>query len=90
MTLNYKYQTDTLDELDDIYNSTYDFSDKPINRFRTINEKKNKSQLLQDLKNQISQIDNCQLKTNAKNLVFSDGDINSSIMIVGEGPGQRR
>ena len=29
------------------------------------------------------------LKKNAKQIVFSDGDFNSSVMIVGEGPGQK-
>ena len=29
------------------------------------------------------------LKKNSNNLVFSDGDFNSPVMIVGEGPGQR-
>ena len=32
-------------------------------------------------------IQNCELKRNAKNLVFGDGNINSKIMIIGEGPG---
>jgi len=42
---------------------------------------------LENLKNNIKNIKNCELKKNAKNLVFGDGDINSKIMIVGEGPG---
>ena len=32
-------------------------------------------------------IKNCDLKKNATNLVFSDGNISSKIMIIGEGPG---
>jgi len=43
--------------------------------------------MLDKLKKKISQIRNCELKKSAKNLVFSDGNINSKIMIIGEGPG---
>ena len=58
-----------------------------------------KIQKLEKLKKKISLIKNCELKKNAKNLVFSDGNINaknlvfadgninSKIMIIGEGPG---
>jgi len=42
---------------------------------------------LKNLKNNIKNIKNCELKKNAKNLVFGDGNINSKIMIIGEGPG---
>ena len=35
----------------------------------------------------IQSIKNCDLKKNATNLVFADGNINSKIMIIGEGPG---
>jgi uracil-DNA glycosylase family 4 len=46
-----------------------------------------KSEKLNKLKNKIKLIKNCDLKKNANNLVFSDGNINAEIMIVGEGPG---
>ena len=46
-----------------------------------------KSQELEKLKSKIKNIKNCDLKKNATNLVFSDGNINSKIMIIGEGPG---
>ena len=46
-----------------------------------------KIQKLEKLKKKISLIKNCELKKNAKNLVFADGNINAKIMIVGEGPG---
>ena len=42
---------------------------------------------LNQLKKKIQLIKNCELKKNATNLVFSDGNINSKIMIIGEGPG---
>ena len=69
--------------------SEYVFSNKPINRLKPeLNEQDIKSQL-ENLKKKISEIDNCDLKKNANNLVFSDGNSNSKIMIVGEGPGEK-
>ena len=47
----------------------------------------NKLEKLTKLKKKIELIKNCDLKKNATNLVFSDGNINSKIMIIGEGPG---
>ena len=46
-----------------------------------------KIQKLQKLKNSIQLIKKCDLKENANNIVFGDGNINSKIMIIGEGPG---
>lgn len=46
-----------------------------------------KLEKLNELKKKIQLIKNCDLKKNATNLVFGDGNINSKIMIVGEGPG---
>tara|TARA_Y100000590_G_scaffold151424_1_gene173977 strand:- start:1385 stop:2083 length:699 start_codon:yes stop_codon:yes gene_type:complete len=47
----------------------------------------NKQEKLNKLKKKMQLIKNCDLKNNAKNLVFGDGNINSKIMIIGEGPG---
>ena len=68
------------------------FSDKPINRFNIINSSedalpRNKADLLKDLQNQINSIENCSLKDNSQNIVLGDGNINSSIMLIGEAPG---
>ncbi len=68
------------------------FSDKPINRFNIINNSEdafpgNKPDLLKDLQNQINSIENCSLKDNSQNIVLGDGNINSSIMLIGEAPG---
>jgi len=66
------------------------FSNTPINRNiknNTISFSGTKSQQLDKLKKNIALIKNCALKKNAKNLVFSDGNINANIMIIGEGPG---
>ena len=49
----------------------------------------NKQSLLENLKNKILQVSDCELKKNSKQIVFNDGDNQSSIMIVGEGPGQK-
>ena len=47
----------------------------------------NKSEKLKKLRSSIGSIKNCKLKKNAMNLVFSDGNSESKIMIIGEGPG---
>ena len=67
----------------------YIFENKPINRFKskpTIEITKSK---LNDLQIKIKNLSNCELKNNAKQIVFSDGSFKNSIMIVGEGPGQK-
>ena len=46
-----------------------------------------KLQKLEKLKKSIQIIKNCELKKSATNLVFSDGNANAKIMIIGEGPG---
>ena len=69
--------------------SNYVYNNEPINRFKKLNEPKNIKLQLENLKNKISLIDNCELKNNAKKMVFSDGNINNQIMIVGEGPGEK-
>ena len=69
--------------------SNYVYNNEPINRFKKVNEPENIKLQLENLKNKISLVDNCDLKNNAKKMVFSDGNINSQIMIVGEGPGEK-
>ena len=69
--------------------SNYVYNNEPINRFKKLNEPENIKLQLENLKNKISLIDNCDLKNNAKKMVFSDGNINSQVMIVGEGPGEK-
>ena len=65
------------------------FSNKSINRYNQNQPKiqKDKSENLQMLRKSINEIKNCKLKENASNLVFSDGNPNSKVMIIGEGPG---
>ena len=69
--------------------SSYVYNNEPINRFKKLNQPENIKLQLENLKNKISLIDNCDLKNNAKKMVFSDGNINSQVMIVGEGPGEK-
>ena len=69
------------------------FSNNPINRFEHNlknfdNESKDKYNQLLKLKKKINSIEDCNLKDNSKNLVMGDGNINGSIMFVGEAPGE--
>ena len=90
MIENEKNQKDKInEELIKSYEISYIFKNKPINRLKTKPTLEKKSIRLNQLKEKISKIDNCKLITNAKNLVFGDGNVNSPIMIVGEGPGQK-
>ena len=90
MTLDDKNQNDILSsELINSYDIEYVFSDKPINRIKIKPKVENKSKLLENLREKISNIDNCEFKNHATQMVFSDGNSESPIMIVGEGPGQK-
>ena len=80
------------DELINTIEPNFVFKNKPINRFNIIDENNShqqvdKFQSIQELKKKINSIENCKLKDNSQNLVLGDGDINSSIMLVGEAPG---
>lgn len=65
------------------------FKNQTINRYRNNIHigQGNKESDLKKLQTSIRNIKNCELKKNANNLVFSDGNPNSKIMIIGEGPG---
>ena len=81
-------------ELIDIIEPDFIFNNKPIDRFKSfeINNhhvKQNKSKQLINLKEKINSIENCNLKNNSKNLIMGDGNINSSVMLVGETPGEQ-
>tara|TARA_B100000945_G_scaffold26290_1_gene18346 strand:+ start:389 stop:1093 length:705 start_codon:yes stop_codon:yes gene_type:complete len=76
-------------ELINSYSIDYVFSNKSINRIKTKPQVVNKPELLENLKNKILNIDNCDLKNNSKQIVFSDGSYESPVMIIGEGPGQK-
>ena len=90
MTLDDKNQNDILNsELMEQNDIEFIFSDKPINRFKTKPILEDKDSQLLNLRDEIANISNCELKNSATNFVFSDGNANSKIMIVGEGPGQK-
>ncbi len=65
------------------------YNNKAINRYKKENFEisDNKVKSLNLLKKTISSIKNCDLKKNATNIVFSDGNPKSRIMLVGEAPG---
>ena len=69
------------------YNLIY--NNKAINRYKkdTFELSSDKLEKLEQLKGSISKIQNCELKKNATNIVFSDGNPKAKVMIVGEGPG---
>jgi uracil-DNA glycosylase family 4 len=65
------------------------YNNKAINRYKKDNFEisEDKADNLERLKRSISNIKNCSLKINATNIVFSDGNPKSKIMIIGEAPG---
>ncbi len=69
--------------------SNYEFSNKPIRRLKKSQQPGEIKLQLENLKKQIAEIDACDLKNHANQLVFSDGSFRSKIMLVGEGPGQK-
>ena len=71
------------------------FDENPIYRLKkTTNDIEAKNSIIEmdkekelaKLKVQINSIEDCSLKNNSKGIVLGDGDINSSIMLVGEAP----
>ena len=67
------------------YNLIYD--NQSINRYKNkdlIFTENNKEDQLNKLKSYIGSIKNCKLKKSATNLVFSDGNPKSKIMIIGD------
>ena len=85
MTIDGKFQNDIMDN----FEIDFTYENKPINRVVVKPQVENKNIRLQNLEKEISNIQNCKLKNNSNKLVFSDGDLDSKIMIVGEGPGQK-
>ena len=90
MTSDEKNQNDIINsEIINSYKIDYIFSDKPINRFKIKPKVEDKTVQLKKLKEEIENIKNCELKSSANKIVFSDGNNQSKVMIVGEGPGQK-
>ena len=65
------------------------YNNKAINRYKkdTFQISPDKAENLERLKKLINNIRNCSLKDSAKNMVFSDGNPKSKIMLIGEAPG---
>ena len=73
-----------------LINNELVYDNKSIVRYKKNNKNntpKNKLNQLEELRKRINSVKNCDLKKNATNLVFSDGNPFAKIMIVGEGPG---
>ena len=87
-------QNDKLnEELINTIEANFIFDKKPINRFSEVKKendiiKRNKQDLLENLKKQLNSIENCKLKSNSKNIVLGEGNIDSPIMLIGEAPGE--
>tara|TARA_A100001011_G_scaffold164272_1_gene172937 strand:- start:1182 stop:1901 length:720 start_codon:yes stop_codon:yes gene_type:complete len=80
-------------ELIDIIEPNFIFSNEAIDRFQSKKGNNNKinqdkSDQLVKLREKIGSIENCNLKDNSKKLIMGDGDINSPLMLIGEAPGQ--
>ena len=85
---NSKYAQNLVDMIE----PDFIFSNKPINRFKDENrldefDKSDKKEKIKQLKDQIFSIQNCKLKNSSKNLIMGEGNISSPIMIVGGAPG---
>ena len=65
------------------------YNNKAINRYKKDNFEisDNKAKKLELLKKTIINQNNCELKKQAKNIVFSDGNPKSKVMLIGEAPG---
>ena len=90
MEIEHKNQNNNnFEDVMDLFEIDYVFGNEPIKR--TLNQPniKDKQSLLENLKTKILDISNCELKKNSKQIVFNDGDPQSPVMIVGEGPGQK-
>ena len=70
------------------------FNKKPLNRIKleiieSVDNNKKKIEQLANLKKYINSIHNCNLKKSSDKLILGDGNLNSSIMIIGEAPGEK-
>ena len=89
---NTNYDLELLNSIE----SNFIFNESPINRLKnTTNTLKSKNNInevykekeLAELKVQINSIEDCSLKNNSNKIVIGDGNIDSSIMLIGEAPG---
>ncbi|MBA1338514.1 MAG: Uracil-DNA glycosylase [Pelagibacterales bacterium] len=93
MKKNLNQKLINLIEYYNLVNANFLLSNTPLNRMsesKLYNFSGTKSEKLSKLKKKIYLIKNCDLKKNAKQLVFANGNINPKIMIVGEGQEQTK
>ena len=87
MEIKHKNQNNNnFEEIIDLLEIDYVYKNKPIKRTFDKTNSENKQSLLENLKKKILKISECE---NSNQIVFSDGDVGSPIMIIGEGPGQK-
>tara|TARA_B100000287_G_scaffold420922_1_gene460926 strand:- start:263 stop:967 length:705 start_codon:yes stop_codon:yes gene_type:complete len=90
MEIEHKNQNNNnIEDLKDLFEIDYVYENDPIKRTINITNLEDKQSLLEKLKMKIISMSNCELKKNSNRIVFNDGDIQSQIMIIGEGPGQK-
>ena len=89
MTKKNNIKTIKLVKFYNLINYNLIYNNQAINRYKKdfLEISGKKSESLQKLKRSITNIKNCDLKKNASNVVFSDGNPKSKIMIIGEAPG---
>ena len=89
MIKKYSYNSIKLLKYYNYINNKLIYNNRAINRYKkdSFEISGNKADNLEKLKKSIQNIQNCSLKNSAANMVFSDGNPKSKIMLVGEAPG---
>ena len=91
MEIEHKNQNNNnnYEDIMDLFEIDYVYENKPIKRTFDELSLEDKQSLLENLKKKILEVSDCDLKKNSKQIVFNDGNPQSKIMIIGEGPGQK-
>tara|TARA_B100000287_G_scaffold403351_1_gene425113 strand:+ start:423 stop:1130 length:708 start_codon:yes stop_codon:yes gene_type:complete len=91
MEIEHKNQNNNnnYEDIMDLFEIDYVYENKPLKRTFDELSLKDKQSLLENLKKKILEVSDCDLKKNSKQIVFNDGNPQSKIMIIGEGPGQK-
>ncbi len=74
-------------ELIQTFESDFVFEEKTVNRIKISKINVVKKDQLVKLSERINSIEDCSLKMNSKNIVMGDGNVDGSIMLIGEAPG---
>ena len=86
---NKNQNNNNFQDMIDLFEIDYVYENNPIKRTLDKRSFEDKQSLLENLKKKILEINDCELKKSAKQMVFNDGNPESQIMIIGEGPGQK-